>query len=66
MTAASEILHPGDAARYLGISVETLRRYSDEGQIACRRYGSGHRRYTLAELDRFIAETARHPAEARS
>ena len=41
------------AARYLGLHEQTLRKFTDLGEIKARRMGS-RRVYTLEELDRFI------------
>jgi len=42
----------GDAAKELGVSVDTIRRWSDQGKIRCERAPSGHRRFYLADLKR--------------
>ncbi len=41
------------AARFLGVHEQTLRKYTDEGQLQARRLGD-RRVYTLEELRRFI------------
>ena len=42
----------GPAAKHLDVSVDTLRRYEDEGLIAPARTSGGHRRYRLDDLMR--------------
>jgi predicted site-specific integrase-resolvase len=43
-----------DAARYLGISPNTLRKRSDLGQIPTRRNESGERIFLLRDLDAYL------------
>ena len=51
------LLRVTEAARYLGVSPNTLRKWSDEGRVRTARMpGSDHRRYTIAELDRVRRE----------
>lgn len=40
----------GEAAEFLGVSVKTLRRWSDAGKIPVTTNPSGHRRYYLSEI----------------
>ncbi|NMF67354.1 IS607 family transposase [Brasilonema octagenarum] len=42
----------GDAAKELGVSVDTIRRWSDQGKIRYERAPSGHRRFYLADIKR--------------
>ncbi len=42
----------GDAAKELGVSVDTVRRWADKGQIKFERAPSGHRRFYLADIKR--------------
>ena len=48
----TEFLSSG-AARYLGVSVEMLRKWANEGALQCRRNPVGHRVFDQDELDRF-------------
>jgi putative resolvase len=45
----------GDAARILGVSVDTVRRWSDEGRVPVVVLPSGHRRYRLADVEALAA-----------
>ena len=42
----------GDAAKELGVSVDTIRRWADGGKIRYERAPSGHRRFYLADIKR--------------
>ena len=42
----------GEAAKELGISVKTIRRWADAGKIRYERSPSGHRRFYLADIKR--------------
>ena len=46
----------GRAARLLGVHPITLRRWADAGEIAVMLTPGGHRRFALADLQRFAAE----------
>ncbi len=43
-----------DAARYIGLSPNTLRKYTDLGLIKARRLPSGDRLYCKEWLDEFV------------
>jgi excisionase family DNA binding protein len=47
------------AARYLGVSLATVRRWTDAGHIGCYRTPGGQRRFSRAQLDDFIASMQR-------
>ena len=42
------------AAVYLGVSLATIRRWTDAGHIACYRTPGGQRRFSLAQLESFV------------
>src|ERR1700733_10479462 len=47
-------LSVGDAANYLGVSVQTLRRWDSSGKLKSARHpASGYRYYALADLEPF-------------
>jgi excisionase family DNA binding protein len=52
------------AARYLGVSLATIRRWTDAGHVGCYRTPGGQRRFTRGQLDQFINSMHRDgPAE---
>jgi excisionase family DNA binding protein len=52
------------AALYLGVSLATIRRWTDAGHIACYRTPGGQRRFSRAQLDTFITSMSQNaPAE---
>ena len=48
----------GEAARELGVTPETLRRWEAQGKIEVERTPKGHRRYDLARLHRVAPRAA--------
>ena len=52
--SGSEMLPIGTAARLLGVSVDTVRRWERDGKIKSRRTAGGQRRFPRAEIDRVI------------
>jgi len=42
------------AAVYLGVSLATIRRWTDAGHISCYRTPGGQRRFSREQLDGFI------------
>jgi excisionase family DNA binding protein len=42
------------AARYLGVSLATIRRWTDAGHVSCYRTPGGQRRFSRAQLDEFV------------
>ena len=65
-------LRLGQAAAELGVSLNTLRRWSDSGKLICYRSPGGHRRYrrtdveTLLRVDVGAGSVEREPATRRS
>ncbi len=54
------------AARYLGVSLATVRRWTDAGHISCYRTPGGQRRFSRDQLDDFVSSMQRgadHAAE---
>jgi excisionase family DNA binding protein len=43
------------AAVYLGVSLATIRRWTDAGHVSCYRTPGGQRRFSRAQLDGFVA-----------
>lgn len=58
---SDEYLRLGQAAGLLGVSVDTLRRWEDEGRIALTRSSGGQRIVPLAEVQRLLAERRPDP-----
>ena len=56
------------AARYLGVSLATIRRWADAGHLACYRTPGGQRRFSREQLDNFTltAPARRRRAFSRS
>ena len=55
MTGNEEgLLTISEAALLLRISVPTLRRYADSGEITCYRLFGGHRRFRAEEINAYI------------
>lgn len=46
----------GEASAYIGVVPNTLRAWVNRGYVKCSISPGGQRRFSLAELDRFIAE----------
>ncbi len=44
-----------EAADYIGVSLATIRRWTDAGHIACYRTPGGQRRFSSDQLDDFVA-----------
>jgi molybdopterin-binding protein len=57
--AAEDTLRIGQAAALLGVSVDTVRRWEDEGRISMVRSGGGHRLVALSEVRRLLGERPR-------
>lgn len=53
----------GDAARLLGVSVDTVRRWADQGRLATTRTEGGHREVAGTELARLALELGDRPAD---
>ena len=58
----SRWLRVGDVAGVLGVSANTVRRWTDAGRIAAYRSPGGHRRYLTADILALLPETAREGA----
>ena len=47
-------LSTSEAARHLGVSLSTVRRWSDAGHLRGYRTPGGQRRFTVEQLDAFL------------
>jgi excisionase family DNA binding protein len=54
------------AAVYLGVSLATIRRWTDAGHLGCYRTPGGQRRFSRDQLDGFIATLHHNGAADRS
>ena len=52
----------GDAARAIGVSADTLRRWERDGKLRTRRDGANRRRVPLSEVERVAGRPERHRA----
>jgi excisionase family DNA binding protein len=48
-----QILNSVEAAQILGVNVSSIKRWTDSGDLACRRTKGGHRRFSLDDLIQF-------------
>jgi len=55
----------GQAAELLGVGVETIRRWDEDGQLRTMRSAGGQRLVPLAEVSRLLAERRRTTHERR-
>lgn len=55
----------GEAARAIGVSVDTLRRWDRTGKLATVRDGRNQRRVSRSEVARLTNRPERHPAGGR-
>lgn len=56
-------LRIGQAAELLGVGVDTVRRWADDGRLATTRSTGGQRLVPIAEVSRFLAERRRSTHE---
>src|SRR3954466_10667518 len=59
-------LSPSEAARHLGVSLSTIRRWSDLGHLRGYRTPGGQRRFSLEQLDAFITSLESGGAQERT
>lgn len=60
-----ELLSIGPAAAELGVSVKTLRNWSDAGRVAVIVHPTGHRRFRRSEIRRLLASMNRDASDQR-
>jgi putative resolvase len=60
MYRLDDLLQIGDAAKLKGVSINTLRRWEEEGKILPVRTEGGHRRYRVADLLKVDNREPRH------
>jgi excisionase family DNA binding protein len=54
-------LSTSEAARHLGVSLSTVRRWSDAGHLRGYRTPGGQRRFTIEQLDTFLESLTSRP-----
>ena len=54
------------AAHYVGVSLATIRRWTDAGHISCYRTPGGQRRFSRDQLDHFLTSLHRDGPTVRS
>jgi molybdopterin-binding protein len=60
LSQMSEDMAMGEAARALGVSADTLRRWDREGKLRVTRDKRNHRRVPIAEVERLRGSPPRH------
>jgi excisionase family DNA binding protein len=60
------IFTSSQAAVYLGVSLDTIKRWTDAGHLGCYRTPGGQRRFSRDQLERFLATLHRNGAAERS
>jgi len=55
-------LSTSEAARHLGVSLSTVRRWSDAGYLRGYRTPGGQRRFTVEQLDEFLSSLEQGPS----
>jgi molybdopterin-binding protein len=63
--SGERLVAPGEAARSLGISLDTLRRWDRDGRIRVERDRRGRRQVPVSELERLSGRTPRPLTGAR-
>jgi excisionase family DNA binding protein len=56
-------LSTSEAARHLGVSLSTIRRWSDMGHLRGYRTPGGQRRFSVEQLDAFLASLEQNHQE---
>ena len=65
-TASRLGLSTSEAARHLGVSLSTVRRWSDAGHLRGYRTPGGQRRFSVEQLDEFLASLGGQEQPART
>ncbi len=59
-------LSTSEAARHLGVSLSTVRRWSDAGYLRGYRTPGGQRRFTVEQLDEFLSSLEQDPSRRQA
>jgi excisionase family DNA binding protein len=65
-SARQLVFTSSQAAQYLGVSLATIRRWTDAGHVSCYRTPGGQRRFSRAQLDEFLTSMHRDGPTRRS
>lgn len=57
------LLNITQAADYLGVSKDALRKWDKSGKLKPFKTSGGHRRYSVIELDKFVGKNAENSEE---
>lgn len=52
-----DMLPIGRAARFVGVSIDTLRRYEADGRISAKRTPGGQRRFAVSDLRALLTDS---------
>lgn len=52
-----DLLASGEAAKLIGVSRDTLKRWEKKGRISSRRTPEGHRRYRRGDVEALLTES---------
>jgi excisionase family DNA binding protein len=67
MAKLNEYLTVGEAAEFVGVSKDTLRRWDRAGKLTARRHPiTGYRLYLRRELEQLLAQTEPPKTETRN
>ena len=67
MNKISEYVKVAEAARFLGVSQTTVRKWADSGVIPNRTLpGSGYRLFQQEDLDKFLEKVSKNAKPART
>ena len=61
----STLIKAREAAKYIGVSVNTLYRMERKGFLTPFRTPGGHRRYSIEMLDRYLEQSRHHHPAGR-
>ena len=65
LTDSRLALSTSQVARRLGVSVGTVRRWSDDGHLRAYRTPGGQRRFSAEQVDAFVASLERSSGQTR-
>ena len=66
MEGRTRLLNVGQAAAYLGVSADSLRKWSNQGLVPVYRTPGGQRRFSTDDLDEFMRSMRQTSADRRA